>query len=52
MKPSPEDIVASATLISLELSKKSTTKELQTYRSFFLQLSNDLLTIITERRNV
>lgn len=48
---SPEELTSLATIYSVELSKKCTIKELQTYRSFFLAVSNNLLTIISERLN-
>ena len=47
----PEEMVTLATLYSVELSKNCTVKELQTYRSFYLAVSNNLLTIISEKLN-
>ena len=48
----PEEIVALATMFSIELSKNTTINQLQTYRNFFQTVANNIQSIINEKRNI
>ena len=50
-KYTPEEIVAMASVFSIQLSKNCSMQQIQTYRTFFQAVSNDLQTIINQRKN-